>query len=150
VPNDYSISSCDYRRSLSLLKLFLHGFLLMCLILKEKAMKFLLGLVGILAVLFIGGFLFSGMTPAVVTQTEMTRDIEPPKEQVKTPPPVIAAPEPVAADAQAVVPTPDAAPTSATEATPQVTTTPTAVPAPAPTQPTPVTTPTTSPVTNAE
>ena len=104
-------------------------------------MKFLLGLVAILAVLFVGGFLFSGLTPAVVTQTEMTRDIEPPKEQVKTPPPVAVAPaETIPAEAQAVTPTPEVAPATAPTQPPIQSGVPTA----------PVTSPATSPVAGAE
>ncbi len=53
-------------------------------------MKVIIGLVAILIVLFVGGFVFSGMTAPQVTQTEISKDIDLKSLETATPTPALA------------------------------------------------------------
>jgi hypothetical protein len=88
-------------------------------------MKVLAGLVAILIVLFVGGFLFSGMTDPQVTQTEITRDID--MKSLETSAPAVA-PNPTPAPVADISETPVMAPVVAAPAVAPVTTTPSVQP----------------------
>ncbi len=90
-------------------------------------MKVIIGLVAILIVLFVGGFVFSGMTAPQVTQTEIAKDID--LKSLET-----AAPTPALAPATTPAPVIDVSETPVAPAPAPVT------PPPATTSPTPATT----------